>query len=184
MPRKLPNFSKNTIHSVYNNNDNETTLDLSPSYLKINLLGAGSSKQFIISIKDLDRVLSHDWYLNKSGYPFSYTAVYHTLHRFLCGRQEKGMVIDHISRDKLDNRQSNLRVISAKENSYNRTKNSNSNNKYKGVQKRGKTFIAIITKDGVRREIPGFNTEEEAARTYDMMAEEMFGEFAGKNFIN
>jgi hypothetical protein len=184
MPRRAPDFSKNTIHSVYNEKDEETTLDDSPSYVKINLLGAGSDKQFMVSIKDLDKVLSHDWYLNKSGYPFSYTAIYHTLHRFLLGRQEKGMVIDHINRNKLDNRKNNLRIISAKENSYNRTKNSNSNNKYKGVQKRGDKFIAIITKDGVRREIPGFNTEEEAARTYDMMAEEMFGEFAGKNFIN
>ena len=184
MPRKAPGFSKNTIHSVYNDKDEETTLDNSPSYVKINLLGAGASKTFMICIKDLDRVLSHDWYLNKSGYPFSYTAIYHTLHRFLLGRQEKGMVIDHMNRNRLDNRRCNLRVISSKENSYNRTKNSNSNNKYKGVQKRGNKFIAIITKDGIRREIPGFYTEEEAARTYDMMAEEMFGEFAGKNFIN
>ena len=183
MPRKAPGISKNTIHSIYNDKNEETTLDLFPSYVKINLLGAGSSKQFMISIKDFDSVLSHDWYLNRNGYPFSYTAIYHTLHRFLLGRQEKGMVIDHINRDKLDNRQNNLRVISSKENSYNRNKNSNSNNKYKGVQKRGNKFIAVITKDGVRREIPGFNTEEEAAETYNMMAEEMFGEFAGKNFI-
>ena len=92
------------------------------------------------------------------------------------------MVIDHINRNKWDYRINNLRVISAKENSYNRTKNSNSENKYKGVQKRGTKYVAVISKDGIRREIPGFNTEEEAAECYDMMAEEMFGEFAGKNF--
>jgi hypothetical protein len=92
------------------------------------------------------------------------------------------MVIDHINRDKLDNRLSNLRVITSKENSYNRKKNATSENKYKGVQKRGNKYIAVITKDGVRREIPGFNTEEEAATCYDMMAEEMFGNYAGKNF--
>lgn len=184
MPRRIPGVSKNTIHSVYNEINEETTFDLNPSFVKINLLGIGASKQFIISIKDLDRVLSHDWYLNKSGYPFSYTAIYHTLHRFLLGKQEKGIVIDHINRNKLDNTHNNLRIISSKENSYNRTKNSNSNNKYKGVQKRGNKFSAVITKDGIRREIPGFNTEKEAARIYDMMAEEMFGEFAGKNFIN
>jgi hypothetical protein len=182
MPRKAPGFSKNSIHSVYNDKNEVTTLDKNPSYVKINLLGAGKEKQFMVSIKSLDRVLSHDWYLNKSGYPFSYTAIYHTLHRFLFGRQEKGMVIDHINRDKLDNRLNNLRVITSKENSYNRTKNSNSENKYKGVQKRGNKYIAVITKDGVRREIPGFNTEEEAAACYDMMAEEMFGNYAGKNF--
>jgi hypothetical protein len=183
MPRKVPGVSKNTIHSVYNHNNEITTLDMNPLYVKINLLGRGQEKQFIISIKSLDRVLSHDWYLNSSGYPFSYTAIYHSLHRYLLGRQEKGMVIDHINRDRLDNRLENLRVISSRENSYNRTKNINSNNKYKGVQKRGNKYIAVITKDGIRREIPGFDTEEEAAKAYNMMAEEMFGEFAGKNDI-
>jgi hypothetical protein len=182
MPRKAPGFSKNTIHSVYTNKDEETQLELNASYIKLNFLGVGIGKQFIISIESMDKVLSHDWYLNKSGYPFSYTARYHSLHRFLLGRQEKGMVIDHINRNKLDNRICNLRVITAKENSYNRTKNANSENKYKGVQKRGNKYVAIITKDGIKKEIGGFLTEEDAAKTYDMMAEELFGEFAGKNF--
>jgi hypothetical protein len=182
MPRKIPGFSKNTIHSIFNDINQETTLDNNPSYVKINLLGHGKDKQFIISIANIDKVLLHDWYLNASGYPYSYTARYHTLHRFLLGRQEKGLVIDHINRDRLDNRLSNLRVITSKENSYNRTKNSNSENKYKGVQKRGDKFAAVICKDGIKKEIGGFLTEEDAARTYDMMAEELFGEFAGKNF--
>ena len=182
MPRKAPGYSKNTIHSVYTNKDEETQLELNATYIKLNFLGVGIGKQFIISIESMDKVLSHDWYLNKSGYPFSYTARYHSLHRFLLGRQEKGMVIDHINRNKLDNRICNLRIITAKENSYNRTKNANSENKYKGVQKRGNKYIAVITKDGIKKEIGGFLTEEDAAKTYDMMAEELFGEFAGKNF--
>jgi hypothetical protein len=182
MPRKAPGYSKNTIHSVYTNKDEETQLELNATYIKLNFLGVGIGKQFIISIESMDKVLSHDWYLNKSGYPFSYTARYHSLHRFLLGRQEKGMVIDHINRNKLDNKICNLRVITAKENSYNRTKNTNSENKYKGVQKRGNKYIAVITKDGIKKEIGGFLTEEDAAKTYDMMAEELFGEFAGKNF--
>ena len=89
---------------------------------------------------------------------------------------------NHINRNKLDNRICNLRIITAKENSYNRTKNANSENKYKGVQKRGNKYIAVITKDGIKKEIGGFLTEEDAAKTYDMMAEELFGEYAGKNF--
>ena len=182
MPRKAPGISKNTVHSVYDDTGKETTLDANPSYVKINLLGHGSSSQMIVSITSLDKVLSHDWYLKSSGYPFSYTARYHTLHRFLFGRQETGMVIDHINRNKLDNRLSNLRVITAKENSYNRTKSANSENKYKGVQKRGDKYVAKISKDGIKKEIGGFLTEDAAAEAYDMMAEELFGEFAAKNF--
>ena len=58
----------------------------------------------------------------------------------------------------------------------------NSNNLYKGVYKRGNKFVASISKDGIKKEITGFETEEEAAKVYDMMAQELFGEFAGLNF--
>ena len=106
-----------------------------------------------------------------------------TLHKNLLGKQVKGFVIDHINRNKLDNRLENLRVISARENSYNRTKSKSSNNNYKGVVKRGNKYAASITKNGIRKEIGGFETEKDAAIMYDMMAEELFEEFAGKNFI-
>ena len=112
----------------------------------------------------------------------TYTGRSKTLHKNLLGKQEKGYVIDHINRNKLDNRLENLRVITCKENSYNRTKNKNSNNLYKGVYKRGNKFVASISKDGIKKEITGFETEEEAATVYDMMAQELFGEFAGLNF--
>jgi hypothetical protein len=189
MTRKIPGKTNNTIHSAYNDKGemvdlSNNLLDISNniSYVKINFTGINIDKQFIISICNLDKILLHTWYLNSSGYPFSYTARYKSLHRHLLGRQEKGMVIDHINRNKFDNRLSNLRVITAKENSYNRTKNANSNNKYKGVCKRGKKYVAVISKDGVKKEIGGFLTEEDAAKCYDMMAEELFKEFAGKNF--
>jgi aspartate carbamoyltransferase regulatory subunit len=81
----------------------------------------------------------------------TYTARSKTLHKNLLGKQEKGYVIDHINRNKCDNRLENLRVITAKENSYNRTKNANSNNKYKGVVKRGNKYVASISKDGIKK---------------------------------
>lgn len=181
MPRKVPGFSKNTIHSSLDKEFNLCEIDKA-SYIKINLLGAGKDKQFIISIESMNKVLKHDWYLNQNSYPYSYTAIYHNLHRFLLGRQEKGMVIDHINRDRLDNRLDNLRVITAQENSFNKTKSKTSQNKYKGVKKSGNKFTASITKDGKTKQIGGFATEDDAAKAYDMMAEELFGEFASKNF--
>jgi hypothetical protein len=112
----------------------------------------------------------------------TYTGRSKTLHKNLLGKQQKGYVIDHINRNKLDNRLENLRVITSRENSYNRTKSKSSKNKYKGVIKKNNKYVASITKDGVKREIGGFETEEDAAKMYDMMAEELFGEFAGFNF--
>jgi hypothetical protein len=175
---------ENKIIGFYNNNHENCDVDNS-SYVKIELLGRGKELEnnyFLISTSCLQKVIRHNWYLDTNGYPMTYTGRSKTLHKNLLGKQEKGYVIDHINRNKLDNRLENLRIITCKENSYNRSKNKSSNNTYKGVYKRGNNFVASITKDGIKKEITGFETEEEAAKVYDMMAQELFGEFAGLNF--
>jgi hypothetical protein len=176
----------NKILGFYDSSHNECDVDLA-SYVKLELLGRAKDTEqnyFLVSKSKLEYIIRHSWYLDSNGYPMTYTARSKTLHKNLLGKQEPGFVIDHINRNKLDNRLENLRVITAKENSYNRTKSKNSNNKYKGVKKCGNKYTACISKDGVKREIGGFETEEDAAKAYDMMAEELFGEFAGKNFPN
>jgi len=174
----------NKILGFYNSLNIECDID-EASYVKLELLGRAKNTEnnyFLISISKLEYVLRHSWYLDSNGYPMTYTSRSKTLHKNLLGKQEPGFVIDHINRNKLDNRMENLRIITARENSYNRNKNYNSNNKYKGVIKKGNKYSACITKDGIKREINGFETEEDAAKAYDMMAEELFGIFAGKNF--
>jgi hypothetical protein len=177
-------MAENKILGFYNSKNEICEFDKA-SYVKLELLGRAKNLEqnyFLISKSCLEKVIRHNWYLDSNGYPMTYTGRSKTLHKNLLGKQEKGYVIDHINRNKLDNRMENLRIITAKENSYNRTKNINSNNKYKGVRKSGNKYIASISKDGIKREIGGFETEEAAAEAYDMMAEELFGEFAGKNF--
>jgi len=177
-------MSNNQILGFYTLDGIECDVD-NASYVKLELLGRGKNTEnnyFLVSLSKLEYVLKHSWYLDSNGYPMTYTSRSKTLHRNLFGKQEQGYVIDHINRNKLDNRMENLRVITSRENSYNRTKNANSNNNYKGVIKKKNSYVACISKNGVRREISGFETEEEAAKMYDMMAEELFGEFAGKNF--
>lgn len=174
-------MKENKILEFIDASNNLTTIDKATS-VKMELLGRSSGEYFIISIESLQKVLRHEWYLDKNGYPKSYRARGHTLHRYLLGKQEQGYVIDHINRIKTDNRLTNLRVITSKENSYNRTKSCTSKNLYKGVQKKGDKFIAQISKDGKTHQIGGFKTEEDAAKVYDLMAEQLFGRFAGLNF--
>lgn len=88
------------------------------------------------------------------------------------------MFADHISRDRLDNRRSNLRWATKKQNGANMQPRPNSSG-YRGVSRRGtrKKFQAIIT-----LHLGTFDTAEEAARAYDAKAREIWGEFATLNF--
>jgi hypothetical protein len=93
------------------------------------------------------------------------------------------MVIDHINRNRLDNRLENLRMCTSAQNSYNRTKSSSSNTKYRGIKKSGKFWTASVTHNGETHTINKIESEVEAAETYNLLAENFFGEYAAKNII-
>jgi hypothetical protein len=89
--------------------------------------------------------------------------------------------LDHINRIKSDNRISNLRECSPRENSYN-TKGQNKTSKYKGVSLDNNKWKAQIRINGIKTTIGRFNTEIEAAKAYDEKAKEFQGDFAVLNF--
>ncbi|AYV81985.1 MAG: HNH endonuclease [Homavirus sp.] len=174
--------------------------------IELELLGSHADDKeayAIISKQSLPIICDYSWYLSKGGYPIGYPspltktitnkeekenlAVGIKMHRLIVPHVKKGYVVDHINRNKRDNRLENLRVCTQKENSYNTTRSTNSKNNYKGVRiaKKKKNddrlWTAYITKDGKKYEITNIQSEYEAAQIYDMMAEELFGEFAGKN---
>ncbi|MBA43198.1 MAG: hypothetical protein CMF62_04205 [Magnetococcales bacterium] len=188
---------KNEIVNYYKNNGDEVDNLDKCDYFRIKLLGKGAivhDSHALISKDSYNFVSNYDWYYGVDGYakcfrkkPTKTTCGRRggKLHRMLMPRLPKGsgLVIDHINRNRLDNRLSNLRICTAKENSYNRTKPKNSTSKYKGVrkQKNGK-FSANLSKDGEIYQIKDLETEVIAAKTYDTLAETYFGEYAGKNF--
>ena len=84
----------------------------------------------LIDFDDLVKVQNYKWHLNSKRSPYAVrstwaprTKVY--LHRFLL--DEPNGVVDHINGDTLDNRRSNLRVVSQVENSTNRSRLSTRN---------------------------------------------------------
>jgi len=96
--------------------------------------------------------------------------------------------IDHINCDRADNRLENLRDTTTSENLCNRASGtSGSTSKFLGVHfdsrsKRRKRWVAAIARQGKRRTIGFYLTEEEAARARDAVAIEWHGEFASLNF--
>jgi len=94
--------------------------------------------------------------------------------------------VDHINRDKLDCRRSNLRFVSYEQSAQNRNKSTSirKTSRYKGVsfRKRGCVWIAQITVSKVQTVLGRFKNQEDAARAYDRAAREFFGLHAYFNF--
>ncbi len=140
-----------------------------------------------ILLDEEDReLLTQKWYLSfhkngtpkyvmASGKPTKY------LHREIM-RPPEGYEIDHINGNKLDNRRSNLRICKRRDNLRNRSPFSASSN-YKGVEKgKGASWRAVLTYDGIFIYTKSFDTEVEAAKTYDKLASKLYGQFAKLNF--
>ncbi|MEE8382209.1 MAG: HNH endonuclease [Thermodesulfobacteriota bacterium] len=105
------------------------------------------------------------------------------LHRAIL-KNSKDMEIDHINNDKLDNRRSNLRLCTHKENSQNRKIGINNTSGYKGVHKRpdGRWQARIVVNDK-RVSLGYFRNISDAVLAYNDAAEKYYGEFANLNRI-
>lgn len=95
----------------------------------------------------------------------------------------KGFVVDHINRNKLDNRKENLRICTRKQNSQN-SKLLFTTNKtgFRGVvlHKSGK-WRARISVDNKTKNIGYFKNKIDAAKAYNNAAKMYHGKFASLN---
>lgn len=95
-----------------------------------------------------------------------------------------GKIVDHVNGNGFDNTRANMRNITKRQNRYNQAKRTGSASIYKGVardERSGKWYAKIGSGD-IHWTSPRFEDEAEAARAYDYMAVEVFGEFARLNF--
>lgn len=113
-------------------------------------LGAEAKQGFAKVDKEFKHLEEYKWSINNSGYPQSNTGSGQMLiHQMVMGKRD-GFVIDHISRDKLDNRKANLQFVAHYMNLHNRPKQTNNVTGYKNVVRFGTGYRADISVKGKR----------------------------------
>jgi hypothetical protein len=101
------------------------------------------------------------------------------MHRVIMGVNGPELHIDHINGNGLDNRKSNLRVVSRSQNMWNSRKPCTNSSGYKGVcmdKEKGK-WVSHIKKHNKQMHLGYFNTPEEAYEAYCKAAKELHGDF-------
>ena len=106
------------------------------------------------------------------------------LHHLVAGKPAKGYFVDHVNRDRLDNRKSNLRIVTIKQSSYNTAGRKGAKSTYKGVwfSSQKKKWVSTIVVDGTSKHVGTFSDETEAAKAYDREAKRYWGDYAYLNF--
>jgi len=143
-----------------------------------------SGYEIIISSCDTERVMAHKWvkqFSTRGKYFSSYFPDIKrrlTLHRYLTNCP-KGMLVDHINGNMLDNRQENLRVCNSIQNGCNRSKQKNNKSGYKGVyqDKKTKRWKAYIRTKGKDIHLGYFETPEKAYEAYSIASKKYHGEY-------
>lgn len=141
-------------------------------------------ENLLLSDSDKHLIKKHKVYLDKSiGYYRMYlgSGKYVYLHRYILNAK-KGELVDHINRNKNDNRRDNLRIVSFKLNSYNRDV---TNDLGRGIyfDKVGNRFRACISHKNKTLKLGSFKCINEAKIAYNKKAYEIYGENAYQHLV-
>ena len=110
--------------------------------------------------KDLDLVNKYRWYY-KDGYAI--TSIHYKrvkMHHLILGKPPKGLEVDHINENRMDNRRENLRMVSHSVNLHNTIS--------KGVRKHGKVWEANICLN-YKKYFKSFKTINQAKKWREQM---------------
>ena len=133
---------------------------------------------------DLDLIKSYNWHLSLGYAKTSINGGSVGMHRIIMGVTDPLLVVDHINQDKLDNRRTNLRIVTRGVSNQNRAKKQTveRSSTYKGVSKRTFKKSCVFVATCGKFYTQSFKNEEDATRAYDKAALHYYGIGAQTNF--
>lgn len=138
----------------------------------MNKIELGNGNYTLVDDEDYDYLNRWKWYESWNHYVVrgeynggNYKTI--RMHRVIMNTP-KGLVTDHINRDTLDNRRSNLRICNKSINGLNRGPQKNNTTGFKGVtfEKQTRKYVARISINRLNVTLGRFKTPEEASKAY------------------
>lgn len=159
---------------------------MNSSFKQIPLNGKhGLGKFAIVDNEDFELCNKYKWRGHSAGYAHAYCKIkgsYIYMHR-LVTNAEKGLEVDHIDHNKLNNTKANLRVCLRADNLKNTIRWSSNKFNMKGVRKLPSgLYAASSTVNHQSYHIGIYYTPKEAGLAYDRFIEKHYGEYANLNF--
>lgn len=146
-----------------------------------------TNQDILVDGEDYSSLSTYNWSINPKGYAWSKIDGKTTYMARLIMNCDKGLTVDHINHNTLDNRKENLRICTYSQNNYNRRIGRiNSASKYKGVRKsdiNGKWQTEIINNEG-NIFIGAFYTEDYSALMYNKNVLDVQGEYGYFNILD
>jgi len=137
----------------------------------------------ILDAEDMHYIQDAKIYLDSRGgyYTIDVCGKREYLHRYLIGAK-KGETVDHINRNRTDNRKSNLRIVSKSLNAYNKEIK---NNLGRGIyyDNFGYRYRACISHNNKTIKLGSFQDIEQAKIAYNKKALEIYGKDAFQHEI-
>lgn len=139
-------------------------------------LGVRSDKYVKIDVEDR-WIEKHQWHLGWTGYAITNIEKRPTpMHRILM-QAPKGVEVDHINHDKLDNRRENLRLVTHAQNMWNQQKRADNKSGFRGVSwsSRKRKFVAQIKVNGQHYFLGHYDSPADASKAYETKSKELHG---------
>lgn len=186
---------KRKKYNIENKNIIKNSYDLSGEYgivyiykIEIKVKNSSSCKKAYFDLEDYDKIKNHIWNKNNKGYIFTYnrdTKKILLMHNLIIPRTKEeilnNITIDHINRNKYDNRKEKLRKATKSLQSFNRNKdNKNKSVKTQGVIKCKNGWNACISCNYEKIDLGTYKLKKDAIKARQEAELKYFGELVNR----